>query len=133
MWNSVNNNNDLAVLMETLGDFHDSCVKEMRYISGAYVNADLSMYAVNDKRILKVIIQRQYENPSAIEMEFKGLKYLKLRPNDENYTCEILDATMMLKDDCVIWCDCGGLSEADIESYEGTVICASELRWKATE
>lgn len=133
MWNSVNNNNDLAVLMETLGDFHDSCVKEMRYISGAYVNADLSMFAVNDKRILKVIIQRQYENPSAIEMEFKGLKYLKLRPNDENYTCEILDATMMLKDDCVIWCDCGGLTEAGINDYDGTVICASKLRWRTAD
>ncbi len=133
MWNSVNNNNDLAVLMETLGDFHDSCVKEMRYISGAYVNADLSMFAVNDKRILKVIIQRQYENPSAIEMEFSGLNYLKLFPNDENYTCEILDSTLILKDDCVIWCDCGGLTEAGINDYDGTVICASKLRWRTAD
>ncbi|MBR5942574.1 MAG: hypothetical protein IKZ81_04455 [Clostridia bacterium] len=130
MWNSVNNNNDLVDLMEELGDFHDSCVKEMKYISGAYVNANLSMHAVNDKRILQVIIQRQYDNPSAIEMEFMGLKYLKLRPNDEDYTCEILDATLILKDDCIIWCDCGGLSETDIGNYDGTVICASELRWR---
>ena len=133
MWKNIKDKNDLADLMKTFGDFHDSCIKEMNYISGAYVNADLSMYAVNDKRILQVIIQRQYDNPCEIVMEFKGLKYLRLRPNDENYTCEILDATMMLIDDGVIWCDCGGLSEADIESYEGTVICASELRWKATK
>ena len=119
--------------MDTVCGFHDSCLKELKYISGAYVNEKLGMYALNDQRVLSVIIQRQFEDPSAVEMQFVGLKYLKLFPSDENYTYEILDATMILKEDCVYWCDCGGLSEEDIESYTGTVICASKVRWRAVD
>ena len=77
-----------------------------------------------------MIIQRQFENLSVIEMQFIGLKYLNLFPNDENYTCEILDATMIFKEDCIYWCDCGGLSLKEIESYTGTTICASKVRWR---
>ncbi|MDY2961821.1 MAG: hypothetical protein SOR85_05755 [Oscillospiraceae bacterium] len=133
MWNEIRNNDDLTRFMETHCAFHDSCIKEMKYISGAYVNDDLSMHPVNDQRILKIIIQRQVHNHSVIEMEFVGLKYLKLFPNDENYTCEILDATMILKEDCIFWCDCGGLSGPELENYEGTIICASKVRWRAAD
>lgn len=61
--------------MYRMGSFHDSCLKEMKYISGAYVDEELSMLPVNSKRMLSVIIQRQFENPSAIELQFVGLKY----------------------------------------------------------
>ena len=125
MWNEINNDEDLNHFMEMQYAFHDSCIKELKYISGAYVHENLSMHPINDQRVLKIIIQRQFKNPSAIELEFVGLKYLKMSPNDENYTCEIIDATMILKEDCIYWCDCGGLSEADMESYTGTTICAS--------
>ena len=133
MWNEISNEKDLYSFMDTVCGFHDSCLKELKYISGAYVNEKLGMYALNDQRVLSVIIQRQFEDPSAVEMQFVGLKYLKLFPCDDDYTCEILDATMILKEDCVYWCDCGGLSEEDIESYTGTVICASKVRWRAVD
>ena len=133
MWNEIANNEDLNIFMDNMYGFHDSCLKEIKYISGAYVDEELSMFPVNSQRILNVIIQRQFRHPSVIEMQFVGLKYLKLFPSDENYTCEILDATMILNEDCVYWCDCGGLSEEDIESYTGTVICASKVRWRAVD
>lgn len=60
--------------MERVYDFHDSCVKEMSYISGAYVDDSLSMYPLNDRRILRVVIQRQFDENSMIEMEFQGFK-----------------------------------------------------------
>ena len=133
MWNEIVCKKDLDSFMNIMCGFHDSCVKEIKYISGAYVNEKLSMSPVNSQRILCVIIQRQFEDPSAIEMQFAGLKYLKLFPNGENYTCEILDASMIIKEDCIYWCDCGGLSEKDIESYTGTTICASKVRWRAVD
>jgi len=133
MWNEINNDKDLNSFMDMHYGFHDSCVKELKYISGAYVDENLSMYPINDQRVLKIIIQRQFENSSAIELEFIGLKCLKMFPSDENYTCEILDATMILKEDCIYWCDCGGLSEADLESYTGTMICASKVRWRVAD
>ena len=133
MWNEIVNEKDLKSFMDTMHGFHDSCLKELKYISGAYVNEKLSMFPVNKQRILSMIIQRQFEKPSVIEMQFVGLKYLRLSPNDENYTCEIFDATMLLKEDCVYWCDCGGVSVKDIESYAGTTICASKARWRAAD
>ncbi len=133
MWNEIVCKKDLDSFMNIMCGFHDSCVKEIKYISGAYVNEKLSMSPVNSQRILCVIIQRQFEDPSAIEMQFAGLKYLKPFPNGENYTCEILDASMIIKEDCIYWCDCGGLSEKDIESYTGTTICASKVRWRAAD
>lgn len=133
MWNEIANKKDLNSFMDAIHGFHDSCLKEIKYISGAYVDEELSMFPVNNQRILNMIIQRQFENLTVIEMQFVELKYLKLFPNDENYTCEIHDATMILKEDCIYWCDCGGLSEKDIESYTGTTICASKVRWRAVE
>lgn len=133
MWNEIANEKDLNSFMDAMYGFHDSCLKEIKYISGAYVDEELSMFPINNKRILSMIIQRQFESPSVIEMQFAGLKYLKLFPNDENYTCEILDATMIFKDDCIYWCDCGDLSESDLDNYTGTLICASKLRWRSIE
>lgn len=133
MWNNIVSSYDIEKLMNTMCFFHDSCIKEMKYLSGAYVENDLSMYPINDQRVLRVIVQRQYKDPSAIEMEFIGLKSLKLAPTDEDYTCEILDATMIISNDSVYWCDCGGLLEKDCADYEGTVICASRVRWRAMD
>ena len=133
MWKEIVNENDVTEFLETVCYFHDSCIKEMKYISGASVSDNLSMYPLNDRRILNVIIQRQFDDFSMIELEFQGLKYLKLFPVDGQYTCEILDATLILKGGYVYWCDCGGLSETDLDNYEGTLICASKLRWRAID
>lgn len=133
MWNEILSDNEIEEFMKQMYWFHDSCIKEIRYISGAYVNKELSMYPINDRRILTVIIQRQFDELSTIEMEFTGLHFLKLYPTDENYTCEILDASMFRKDNRIYWCDGGGVTDADLNTYEGTIIGASKLRWRALE
>ena len=68
-----------------------------------------------------------------IEMEFIGLKQLQLLPVDESDTCEILESTLIMKDGYIYWCDCGNLSEKDLVDYKGTLICASQLRWRSIE
>ncbi len=133
MWKTISTNEDIAQFMEKMCCFHDSCIKEISYLSGAYVSDDLSMHPLNSRRVLRVVIQRQYKNDAMIEMEFQGLKALKLFPVDENYTCEISDSTMIMKDGDFYWCDCGGLSESNLIDYTGTLICASELRWRCVE
>ena len=133
MWHEIVNEKDIQEFMYKVVFFHDGCIKEMKYYSGAYVAENLAMYPINDKRILSVIVQRQFEELAMIEMQFIGLKYLKLFPNNEEYTCEILDSKMFIKDGYIYWCDDGYFSEEDIEDYEGTLICASKLRWRAIE
>ena len=133
MWETINDSNDILHFMESMCYFHDSCIKEMSYVSGAHVSDDLSMYPLNNLRVLRVIIQRQYENNSMIEMEFHGLKRLKLFPVDESYTCEIVEAAMVKKDGDIYWSDCGDLLESESNDYMGTLICASKLRWRSIE
>ena len=133
MWNEISDANDLSEFMEKIGYFHDSCLKEIKYTSGAYVGEDLAMYPINDRRTLSVIIQRQFDNISMLELKFEGLCYLNLFPADTQYTCEILDSTMILKSDRIYWCDSGGLSENDLVHYDGTLVCASKLRWRPIE
>ena len=125
MWETIHTNDEILKFMESVCHFHDSCIKEISYISGAYVSENHSMHPLNGRRVLRVVIQRQYEKDSMIEMEFQGLKHLKLFPVDESYTCEILDSTMIMKDGNFYWCDCGNVSESDLDDYAGTLICAS--------
>ena len=119
--------------METVCYFHDSCLKEISYLSGAYVNENLSMFPLNNRRILRVVLQRQCEKFSMIEMEFYGLKALKLFPVDESCTCEISNSTMIIKDENIYWCDCNDLSKTNLDDFAGVLICASSLRWRSIE
>jgi len=133
MWNELTNQQEIDDFMDSLYHFHDSCLKELRYLSGAYVDEGLGMYPINSQRVLRVIVQRQFENPSALEIEFSGLKCMSLIPVEDRYTCEILDATMLLKDGYFYWCDQGGLSENELDDYDGTLICAKRVRWRRAD
>lgn len=131
MWNVIRTEEDVIRFMDDTNSLHDSCVKELYYLSGAYVDQALSMYPVNDRRTLRVIIQRQCASIPNIEMEFSGLKYLKLVPIPSDYTCEILEASLFIEDGDIYWGDCDGLSTKNLNNYGGTIICASGLRWRA--
>jgi hypothetical protein len=131
MWNEIFTDNDIDMLMKFYDEFHDSCIKEITYISGAYVNSDLSMFPVNNERILKITFQRQ-SKPITIELEFSGLIKLNLSPNNQEYTCEISDATLIFDNGCIYWGDCSDL-KGDFEKYDGTWVCSNKLRWKIVD
>lgn len=134
MWNEIVNQNDLdAFLNVVVSHFHDSCIKEMKYLSGAYVDESLDMYPVNDRRTLSMIIEQQVKQHSVLELEFSGLRFLKLFPVDEQHTSEILEATLLYQDGLFYWYDCGLLARESLTEYEGTVICASRLRWRSLD
>ena len=78
MWNEIRNDDELLNFLKKVHYFHDSCIKEIKYLSGAYVEQDLAMYPINDQRLLNVIIQCQDSRCSVIEMEFSKLKTLKI-------------------------------------------------------
>ena len=133
MWNEIKTQAQADAFMEGIYAFHDSCIKEMSYLSGAYVDADLSMRPINEQRVLRVLLQRQFEAPSMIELVFVGLKLLKLPPADGTCTCEILEATLLVEPDRVLWYDWDGMTPQDMLTYEGTVICAEKVVWRPVE
>ena len=134
MLNELSTEEALQSFMVTVHYFHDSCIKEINYVSGAYVNSDLAMHPVNDIRSLRVIIQRQYSNYSTIELEFKELHHLSLCPTNDLYTCEILHASLFKKNGLIYWSD-HEMDSVKVVSFENnaTVICASGLRWRSLD
>ena len=132
MWQEIKTEMELQTFMEKLHFFHDSCIKEIQYISGAYVNAELRMHAINDRRLLRVLVQRQCAELATLELEFGGLKYMNLIPMDETYTCEILAAALYFQDGYIYWCDKTADDTQDAGPFESILICAERLRWRPT-
>jgi len=153
MWNEIRNESDLHAFMEKHYDFHDSCIKELKYISGAYAT-ETGLHPLNDQRILRVIFQGKFKDANVIEMEFIGLKRLSFLPTDEKYDCIIFEATMFFQDRCIYWCN-WKLSESELinpgeiqikpqhlpsnyyehdsDGYSLILICASRVRWRAAD
>lgn len=131
-WNEINTEKELDEFLKAFDDFHDSCIKELKYISGAYVNKKLEMHPINDERRLYMIVQSQYSNVTTIEIEFSKLTELRLRPIDETYTCEILSSSMFFENGKIYWSD-SEMFKNDRELYEGTWICAEKIRWRAID
>jgi hypothetical protein len=132
MWNNILSNSDIEILLHEFGRFHDSCIKELRYVSGAFVDANLSMLPFNTKRTVSIVFQRQRKNPAAIEMEFTGLVDLHLAPKISEYVCVIHDATFYFKDNLFYWGDCGEFT-GTIREYSSIWICAEAVRWHALD
>lgn len=130
-WTPIQTEEDICVLMQSFGGFHDSCIKELKYISGAYVGEDLGMYPFNDQRSVRMIFQRQDKNPMAIEMEFSGVITLSLSPKNTAYTAEILDASMLMRDGKIYWYDSFFKEKPDV--YHGTWIEAEGVRWRCAD
>jgi len=135
MWNKISSKNDLKNFMDKVYHFHDSCLKELKYVSGAYAD-ECAMYSVNDKRILSVIFQGVCGKEidfSVIEIEFIGLIKINMIPINELYSCEIHSATMILKNDYIYWYDSDNVPENELDNYKGILICASEVRWRIAD
>lgn len=130
-WNEIKTEEDIGQLMHVYGGFHDSCLTELHYISGACVYPDLSMQPVNTKRAVRLRFQRQSECPFEIELEFSGIECLHLIPSDDNYTCELLDCFFEKANGLFYWAD-----DADFAldgDYDGTWVSAKAVKWRITK
>jgi hypothetical protein len=128
-WNYIETQEDIENAMEQAHSFHDSVMKELHYTSGSYVDRDGAMQPVANLRKVVMQIESQWCDP--IEMVFEGVTALNLRPAGDNYTSDMWEASICLKNNIVFFCD-GELSEMD-EAYEGTWVTAYSLRWRFTQ
>lgn len=128
-WNIIETKQDLQEFLDMVGLFHDSCIKEIRYKSGAFVDESLDMHPINDKRILSLVLQLQNCRIPMIVLEFIGLKKLQLCPVDESYTSEILEASMFFENGCIYWCDDYASSTKDFDATIRTMVCAERCSW----
>jgi len=143
-WHSVNTNKDINNLLEFYHGFHDSCIKEIRYISGAGVNADKSMFfgEAKDRRV-EVAFQSQW-NPGTIELRFTGMRRMSIIGWQRNYFCDIYGCYLAIHNDLItgldekliVWADNGGFDpKASFEKHtlsepETSFIIAENLFWR---
>ena len=106
IWHDLQNQNDLDKLMELFGGFHDSCIKELFMWTDHYVKEDLSMSlsAHRDHKV-RVLIQRQNRNPTAIELMFEEVTRIFIVPSPENFDSIIFGASFIHKNDMFYWAD----------------------------
>lgn len=128
-WSFVETQKDADALMKEVHGFHDSVIKELRYISGAFVANDKSMMPVEDIKSVRMEIQSQ-QCPS-FEMEFQGVTALNLRPAADNFTGNMLDASIMIQDESIFFSN-SFMEHIDL-TYEGTWITSYSLKWRYIE
>jgi hypothetical protein len=128
-WNIIGTEDDMNEFMKQFNYFHDSCIKEIHYSSGTYVNNNLSMAMINNP-VLVILFQRQENDLYAIEVEFSEPLAFHLKPADKNNTTEILSAVFMKMADIYYWADWDGWSITGEDRDSTTWVSAKSVKWR---
>ncbi|MDN4492989.1 hypothetical protein [Ureibacillus aquaedulcis] len=125
----VKDNKDIENLLNTFGGFHDSCLKELYMWTESFVNDNLSMSPVPDTNV-RILFQRQYRNPSAIELLFRGVAQFHIVPSPENYDSIIHDAKLILHKGLLYWADDNSWDPGNSILTETSWLSAKRLYWR---
>ncbi|MCX7884280.1 MAG: hypothetical protein N2448_04535 [Caloramator sp.] len=129
-WKDINSENDIDDLFTTFGGFHDGVMREMHLWNDYYVDEDLGMNSGDGTLNAKVLFQRQWEKPSAIEMLFLGIYKINIISTPPNYWYMIFDATLIYKDGLYYWAETG---DWDIGDNSVTWISSKSIRWRSVD
>ena len=131
MWSDIKSELDIVHLMKLYGDFHDSCLVKIEYVSGVYVDENLNM-CFDHELGLRMLFQRQNNNYRSIEIEFLGVYELHLCPPGKDSDGIILDASMFYEDKRIYWGDSDWFG-VQKSKYKGTWLCAEKARWRVID
>lgn len=133
-WNEIKSQDDANALMELFGWFHDGCIREAHFWTDHWVSKDLSMSCPGnlDNRI-RFLIQRQFKNPSAIELLFEEVTRFNLVPTPENYDTIIFEAVLIVREDGIYWSPESGWSIDSSQRDNDTWVSAKKLRWREVD
>jgi hypothetical protein len=131
VWNHLASKADTDNLLKVFGGFHDGCLREAHVTTEHWVASDLHMHCTGelDTRV-RLLIQRQFRAPSAIELLFEQVVTFHLQPSPHNYDSIIFDATMFLKEDVFYWAETAGWSLTASDRDQATWIAAKKVSWR---
>jgi hypothetical protein len=130
-WQSLTSQADLDVLISLFGGFHDGCLKEAHLWTGNCVFPDLSMSCAGNLDIrVRLLFQRQFNNPSAIELLFEQVTAFHLHPCPPNDDAIIMDATLSHYDGLFYWAETYDWSPKDAAREDITWIAGKTLSWR---
>jgi hypothetical protein len=116
--------------MDAFGGFHDGCLREMHVWTGYSVGRNLSMDVPHEYELsARVLIQRQFESPSAIEMLFEQVVRINVVPPPENYDAIIYGATLLLRDGTFYWSPEEEWSPENVAASQ-TFLASNRVSWR---
>ena len=133
-WQEIKTQAEADELMNLFGDFHDGCLKEAHLTTDCWVDHDLSMSpGIGPDNSIRMLIQRQWANPAAVELLFEKLHRFHLYPSADGCTSEITRATLIVRGDKIYWSPWSEWSPGHPQRDECTFIAARKLRWRRVE
>lgn len=129
-WIEIQGNEDIQRFLNMFGNFHDSCLKELLMWTDSYVEKDLSMgVGMGFDTKIRMLFQRQFNNPSAIELLFEGVTQFHLSPSPEYHDSIIFDASLLIQDGTFYWANAYNWKPNDHDE-EVTWISSQRVKWR---
>ena len=141
-WREIISQSDIDELLKIYRCFHDSCIAEISYCSGAFVDNEGNMHFGNSSEYeMRVIFHSQWE-PKVIELCFSGLRQTHLTGHQDNYVCIISEAYLSFHDELlpgepkrvIVWSDNYDFNVYSINKAihvpADTYIIANSLKWR---
>ena len=101
MWHELNSQNDIDNFMKETAGFHDSCIVELNYKSGNFVEESGAMYLTTEP-YMYITFHSQMAKFPAFEMELGMLDRFSIM-FDLKCTLEIYDVLFEKRDDGFYW------------------------------
>ena len=121
-WKAIRGQEDCENLLDLFGGFQDGCVRELHAWTGHYVDQEFSM-ACDPTFNLRMLVQRQWRDPSAIELVFGEVESIKWFPAKPDSDDTILNAWLFVTEGVLVW------SLAPPEEFEEWTHVASRKLW----
>ena len=103
-WNIIKDQDDVDSLMALFGGFHDGCLREAHLWTGHWVSNDLAMTCPDSlDNCIRILVQRQFKDPSAIELLFEEVTRFNLVPSPENYESIIFEDILLVQDGTIYY------------------------------
>ena len=133
-WNEVSTQDSIDHLLDTFGGFHDACIREAHLTTKHWIDQNLSMHCTPDlDTSISFIVQRQFINPSCIEMKFDGVVHINWSPSPENYDSAIYDATVGFENSSIYWVIDTEDSPSRLDPKKNCWVLAKSLRWRVAD
>lgn len=130
-WASLNDQADIAALMQLADDFHDACLRECHVWTGAYVDASGGYLVQPEDWDVSARVFLQCRTVPAVELRFRKVINLHVAAVPPLHGHEIAAVTFLVRDGRFYWADVDGWNPGEAPSpLEFTWLVAHEAAWR---
>ena len=97
-WYVIKDQGDVDSLMALFGGFHDGCLREAHLWTGHWVSNDLAMTCPDSlDNCIRILVQRQFKDPFAIELLFGEVARFNLVPSPKTTNLSFLKTSFWFR------------------------------------